>query len=136
MNILEKLMSKEYPKFDSKVTADEKGVIVEVTEILAPCHVDLDNAGYLEKKIKKEIPVLKGIFAGKSGITNKWEITVTVGAEGNFNKVACLNHLERIAKAICEIAESRLSEPEVIKNIKLDCESFVVNEPEEKHEDA
>lgn len=61
---------------------------------------------------------------------------MTVVVDGKFNGIAHLNHLVHIAAGVSEIAEDKLSEPETIKNIGLDCKPFVVNEPEEKHEDA
>lgn len=50
-----------------------------------------------------------------------------------------LRHLAFIARGISEVAEDKLSEPNVIKAIGLDCKPFICtdNEPEEvEHENA
>ena len=65
-------------------------------------------------------------------------IKVTVEVDGKFNSIDDLRHLAFIAKAISEIAEDRLSEPNAIKAIGLDCKPFICtdNEPEETQADA
>lgn len=122
MNILEKLMGKKYPQFESAIYADGSKVVVTVSRTLSPDHVDLDSPSYVENKFKKHIPT----------------INVTVEVEGIFNDINNLNHLVAIAKGISKIAEDKLSEPEVIKNIGLDCKPFICtdNEPEEAQADA
>ena len=108
MNILEKLMGNDYPKFETAIYADGITTIVTVSCILSPTHVNLEQT-----------------------------INVTVEVDGKFNSINDLNHLAFIAKGISEIAEDRLSEPEVIKNIGLDCKPFIcTDEPEETQADA
>lgn len=139
MNILEKLMGNDYPKFESVIYADGNKTIVTVSCILSPDHVDLDSASYVETKFKKHIPILKGIVVTKNQETDEQSINVTVEVAGKFNGITHLTHLVHIAAAISSIAEDRLSEPETIKNIGLDCKPFLhlCNEPEEEnHEDA
>lgn len=138
MNILEVLMGKEYPKIESAVYADGVKTVVTVSRILKPTNVKLDSPSYIETKFKKLVPVLTSIGVTKNEETNEQSINVTVEANGKFNSVANLNHLEQIAQAISEIAEERLSEPEVIKNIGLDCKPFICtnNESEETQADA
>jgi len=139
MNILEKLMGKDYPKFESAIYADGNTTIVTVSRTLSPTHVDLDSPSYVETKFKKRIPILKEIGVTKNQETDEQSINVTVEVGGTFNDIAHLNHLVHIAAAISEIAEDRLSEPECIKNIGLDCKPFIhlCNESEEEnHEDA
>ena len=139
MNILEKLMGKDYPKFETAIYADGNTTIVTVSRTLSPTHVDLDNPGYIENKLKKRIPILTTIDVTKNDETNEQSINVTVEVGGAFNGITHLNHLVGIATAISRIAEDRLTEPECIKNIGLDCKPFIhcTNEPEEeKHEDA
>lgn len=139
MNILEKLMGKDYPKFESAIYADGNTTIVTVSRTLSPTHVDLDSPSYVETKFKKRIPILKEIGVTKNQETDEQSINVTVEVGGAFNDIAHLNHLVHIAAAISEIAEDRLSEPECIKNIGLDCKTFIhlCNESEEEnHEDA
>lgn len=139
MNILEKLMGKDYPKFESAIYADGNTTIVTVSRTLSPTHVDLDSPSYMETKFKKRIPILKEIGVTKNQETDEQSINVTVEVGGTFNDIAHLNHLVHIAAAISEIAEDRLSEPECIKNIGLDCKPFIhlCNESEEEnHEDA
>ena len=131
MNILEKLMGEGYPKFESAIYADGSKTIVTVSRTLSPDHVDLDSPGYIENKLKKHIPILTSIGVTKNEETDEQSINVTVEAAGKFNSVANLNHLAQIAQAIGEIAEERLCEPEIIKNIGLDCKPFIDNEPEE-----
>ena len=136
MNILEALMGKKYPKIESAVYADGVKTVVTVSRILKPTNVKLDSPSYIETKFKKLVPVLTSIGVTKNEETDEQSINVTVEVDGKFNSVANLNHLAQIAQAISEISEERLSEPEIIKNIGLDCKPFIANEPEEKHEDA
>ena len=136
MDFLKALVGEKYPKFESTVYADGCKTIVTVSRTLSPTHVDLDSPGYIENKFKKLVPILKEIGVTKNQETDEQTINVTVEVDGKFNGITHLNHLVHIAAAVSEIAEDKLSEPEVIKNIGLDCKPFVANEPEEKHEDA
>ena len=137
MNILEKLMGNDYPKFETAIYADSITTTVTVSCTLSPTHVDLDSPGYIENKFKKLVPILKEIGVTKNQETDEQAINVTVEVDGKFNSINDLNHLAFIAKGISEIAEDRLSEPEVIKNIGLDCKPFIcTDEPEETQADA
>lgn len=138
MNILEKLMGNDYPKFETAIYADGNTTIVTVSRTLSPTHVDLDSPGYIENKFKKLVPILKEIGVTKNQDTDEQTINVTVEVEGKFNGITHLNHLMQIATGISEIAEDRLNEPEVIKNIGLDCKPFIHadNESEETQTDA
>ena len=139
MNILEKLMGNDYPKFESAIYADGSKTIVTVSRTLSPNYVDLDSPGYIENKFKKLVPILTTIGVTKNKETDEQTINVTVEVNGAFNDITQLTHLVHIAAAISGIAEDRLSEPETIKNIGLDCKPFLhlCNEPEEEnHEDA
>ena len=138
MNILE-LVGEKYPKFESSIYADGSKTIVTVSRTLSPNHVDLDSPGYIENKMKKHIPILTSIGVTKNEETDEQSINVTVEVDGAFNGITHLTSLVHIAAAISEIAEDRLTEPEYIKNIGLDCKPFIhlCNEPEEEsHEDA
>ena len=138
MNILEKLMGEDYPKFETAIYADGNTTIVTVSRTLSPTHVDLDNPGYIENKLKKHIPILTTIGVTKNDETNEQSINVTVEVGGAFNGITHLNHLVGIATAISGIVEDRLTEPECIKNIGLDCKPFIhcTNEPEEAQANA
>lgn len=139
MNILKALMGKDYPKFETAIYADGNKTIVTVSRTLSPNHVDLDYPGYIENKLKKHIPIVTSIGVTKNNETNEQSINVIVEVSGTFNGITHLNHLVGIATAISEITEDRLTEPECINNIGLDCKPFIhcTNEPEEeKHEDA
>jgi hypothetical protein len=125
MNILEKLMGNDYPKFESAIYADGSKTIVTVSRTLSPDHVDLDSPGYIENKFKKLVPILTTIGVTKNKETDEQTINVTVEVNGTFNGITHLNHLVHIAASISEIAEDRLSEPEAIKNIGLDCKPFI-----------
>ena len=132
MNILEKSMGNDYPKFETAVYADGYKTTVTVSRTLSPNHVDLDSTGYVENKFKKRIPILKEILVTKNQETDEQIINVTVEVDGKFNGITHLTHLVHIAAGISEIAEDKLSEPEAIKNIGLDCKPFIrTNEPEE-----
>ena len=131
MNIIKALMGKKYPQFESAIYADGNKVIVTVSRTLSPIHVDLDSPSYVENKFKKQIPILTSIGVTKNKETDEQTINVTVEVGGAFNSVDNINHLTAIATAISEIAEDKLSEPEAIKNIGLDCKPYVANEPEE-----
>ena len=136
MNILEKLMGKDYPKFETAIYADGNKTIVTVSRTLSPNHVDLDSPGYIENKLKKRIPILKEIGVTKNHETDEQSINVTVEVGGAFNGITHLNHLVGIATAISEIAEDRLTEPECIKNIGLDCKPFICTDDEPKKAQA
>ena len=137
MNILEKLLGNDYPKFESAVYADGYKTTVTVSRTLSPNHVDLDSTSYVENKFKKRIPILKEILVTKNQETDEQSINVTVEVDGKFNGITHLTHLVHIAAGISEIAEDKLSEPEAIKNIGLDCKPFIrTNEPEEAQADA
>ena len=136
MNILEKLMGNDYPKFESAIYADGQKTIVTVSRTLSPDHVNLDSPGYVENKFKKLVPILKEIGVTKNQETNEQSIDIVVEVNGAFNGITHLNHLVHIAAAISSIAEDRLSEPETLKNIGLDCKPFVADESEEENEDA
>ena len=137
MNILEKLMGKDYPKFETDIYSDGVTTIVTVSRTLSPTHVDLDSPGYIENKFKKLVPILKEIGVTNNQETDEQTINVTVEVAGKFNGITHLNHLVHIAAGINEIAEDRLSEPEVIKNIGLDCKPFIcTDEQEETQADA
>ena len=136
MNILEKLMGNDYPKFETSVCADSDKTTVTVHRTLSPDHVDLDSTTYVETKFKKGIPILKTIWVSKDDETDEQTIHVTVEVNGKFNSLKFIKDLVNIAAGINEIAEDKLSEPEVIKNIGLDCKPFIANEPEETKADA
>ena len=138
MNILEKLLGNDYPKFESAIYADGNTTIVTVSRTLSPTHVDLDSPSYVETKFKKRVPILKEIGVTKNQETDEQSINVTVEVAGKFNGITHLDHLVRIAAAISSIAEEKLSEPETIKNIGMDCKPFihVDDESEEAQADA
>ena len=138
MNILEKLLGNHYPKFETAIYADGNTTIVTVSRTLSPTHVDLDSPSYVETKFKKRIPILKEIGITKNQETDEQSINVTVEVGGAFNDITHLNHLVHIATGVSKIVEERLSEPEIIKNIGLDCKPFICtdNEPEETQADA
>lgn len=138
MNIIEKLLGKVYQKIGSEVFADGNKTVVEVSRTLSPTHVDLDVPSYVETKFKKHIPILKSIDVELNAATEEQTIKVTVEVDGKFNSIDDLGHLAFIAKEISKVAEDRLSEPNVIKAIGLDCKQFICtdNEPEETQADA
>lgn len=138
MNILKKLVGNDYPKVETAVYADGRTTVVTVSRILSPTHVDLDSPSYVENKFKKHIPILNEIGVTKNQETDEQSINVTVEVAGKFNGIKHLNHLVHIAAAISSIAEEKLSEPEAIKNIGLDCKPFIHadDESEEAQADA
>jgi hypothetical protein len=138
MNILEKLLGEAYPKLRSAVCTDGNRTIVTVSRTLSPDHIDLDSPSYVETKFKKHIPILTSIDVELNAVTEEQTIKVTVEVDGKFNSIDDLRHLVFIARGISEVAEDRLSEPNVIKAIGLDCKSFICtdNESEETQADA
>ena len=136
MNILKKLMGDDYPKFETAIFADGNTTVVTVSRILSPIHVDLDSPSYVENKFKKHIPILKEIGVTKNQETDEQSINVTVEVAGKFNGITHLNHLVHIAAAISDIAEDKLSEPETIKNIGLDCKPFICTDDESEEAQA
>ena len=138
MNIIEKLLGEGYPKFETAIYVDGNTTIVTLSRTLSPTHVDLDSPSYVETKFKKIVPILKEIGVTKNQETDEQSINVTVEVGGAFNDITHLNHLVHIATGISEVAEDRLSEPNVIKAIGLDCKPFICtdNESEETQADA
>lgn len=138
MSILEKLMGEAYPKLGSAVCADGNRTIVTVSRTLSPDHVDLDSPSYVETKFKKHIPILTSIDVELDAVTEEQTIKVTVEVDGKFNSIDDLRHLAFIARGIGQVAEDRLSEPNAIKAIGLDCKQFICtdNESEETQADA
>lgn len=134
MNILEKLMGNDYPKFETAIYADGSKTIVTVSRTLPPDWVELDTPVYIENKFKKRIPILTSINVTTNAKTDEQTINVTVEVGGAFNGITHLNHLVGIAAAISGIAEDRLSEPKSIKNIGLDCKPFICTNDESKEE--
>ena len=131
MNIIEALMGKKYPQFETAIYADGNKTVVTVSRTLSPNHVDLYAPSYIENKFKKRIPILDSIGITKDEKTGEQSINVTVAVDGKFNGFTHIRDLVHIAAGVSEIAEDRLSEPEIIKNIGLDCKPFIDNEPEE-----
>lgn len=138
MNTIEKLLGEGYPELGSEIFADGNKTVVTVSRTLSPDWVNLDSPGYLENKLNKKLePISVSIVVKTNEETEEQTINVTVEACGAFNSISHLNRLAKIAKCIGKIAECRLSEPEVINNISMDCKKFVCNESkEEKHKDA
>ena len=138
MNILEKLLGEACTKLGSAVCADGNRTIVTVSRTLSPDHVDLDSPSYVETKFKKHIPILTSIDVELDAVTEEQTIKVTVEVDGKFNNIDDLRHLAFIARGISEVAEDRLSEPNVIKDISSDCKQFICtdNEPEETQANA
>lgn len=138
MNIIEKLLGEAYPKLGSEVFADGNKTVVTVSRTLSRTHVDLDSPSYVETKFKKHIPILTSIDVELDDVTEEQTIKVTVEVDGKFNSIDDLRHLAFIARGISEVAENRLSVPNVIKAIGLDCKPFICtdNESEETQADA
>lgn len=136
MNILEKLMGNDYPKFETAIYADGSKTIVTVSRKLSSNHVSLESPSYVENKFKKQVPILKSIDVTLDAETEEQSVNVTVEVDGKFNGISHLKHLVAIATTIGSIAEDKLSEPEAIKNIGLDCKPFIDNEPEETQANA
>lgn len=131
MNIIEKLLGEGYPKLGSEVFADGNKTVVTVSRTLSPDHVDLDAPSYVETKFKKHIPILKSI-----DVEEEQTIKVTVEVDGKFNSIDDLRHLAFIARGISEVAEDKLSEPNVIKAIGLDCKPFICTDDESEETQA
>ena len=136
MDILEVLMDKGYPKFETAIYADGNTTIVTVSRTLSPTHVDLDSPSYVETKFKKRIPILKEIGVTKNQETDEQSINVTVEVGGTFNGIAHLNHLVHIATGISEVAEDKLSEHACIMAIGLDCKPFICTDDESEETKA
>ena len=122
---------KGYPKIDSEITATIQRVAVAVFMTLDPDHVSLDHPDYIETKLKKQIPILKSIGIKIDSRSGEHTISVIVEGSGKVRSITDLMHLTAIAHTICTIAEDRLSEPEVVRNIGADCKPYV-DGPEEK----
>lgn len=133
MNIIKKLLGEGYPKLGSEVFADGNKTVVTVSRTLSPDHVDLDAPSYVETKFKKHIPILRSIDVE---LDAEQTIKVTVEVDGKFNSINDLRHLAFIARGISEVAEDKLSEPNVIKAIGLDCKPFICTDDESEETQA
>ena len=131
--ILAKMMGERYPKVNSSVYADGVATKVSVAVTFGPDHVDFDNPNYIENKWKKQIPALESIDVSHNEKTGEQSIIVLMDINGKHNKVSDIRSLEKMAASIAGIAEDRLSEPEVIKNIGNDCKPWFDEEDEEAH---
>lgn len=136
MNILEKLLGNNYPKLGSEIFADGNKTVVTVSYTLSPSHVYLDVPSYVETKFKKHIPILKSIVVELDAVTEEQTIKVTVEVDGKFNNIDDLRNLAFIARGISEVAEDRLSEPNVIRAIGLDCKPFICTDDESEETQA
>lgn len=143
MNIIKKLLGEAYPKLGSEVFADGNKTVVTVSRTLSPDHVDLDAPSYVETKFRKRIPILKSIDVELDAVTEEQTIKVTVEVNGKFNSIDDLRHLAFIARGISEVAEDKLSkpnvilsEPNVIKAIGLDCKPFICTGDESEETQA
>lgn len=138
MDIIKKSLGKAYPKLGSEIFADGNKTVVTASRTLFPDHIDLDAPSYVETKFKKHIPILKSIDVELDAATEEQIIKVAVEVDGKFNSIDDLRHLLFIARGIGQVAEDRLSEPNVIKAIGLDCKQFICtdDEPEETQADA
>ena len=143
MNIIEKSLGEGYPKLGSEVFADGNKTVVTVSRTLSPDHIDLDAPSYVETKFKKHIPILKSIDVELDAVTEEQTIKVTVETikvtvevDGKFNSIDDLRHLAFIARGISEVAEDKLSEPNVIKAIGLDCKPFICTDDESEETQA
>lgn len=129
-------MGKKYPQFESDIYADGSKVVVTVSRTLSPDHVDLDSPTYVETKFKKHVPILTSIDVELNAVTEEQTIKVTVEVDGKFNSIDDLRHLAFIARGISEVAEDRLSEPNAIKAIGLECKSFICTDDESEETQA
>lgn len=136
MNILEVLMGEKYPKFKTAVYADGNRTIATVSRTLSPDHVNLDSPTYVETKFKKHVPILASIDVELDAVTEEQTIKVTVEVDGKFNSIDDLRHLAFIARGIGQIAEDRLSEPNAVKAIGLDCKPFICTDDESEETQA
>ena len=136
MEIIEKLLGERYQKLGSEVFADGNKTVVTVSRTLFPDHIDLDAPSYVETKFKKHIPILKSIDVERDAVTEEQTIKVTVEVDGKFNSINDLRNLAVIARGINEVAEHKLSEPNVIKAIGLDCKPFICTGDESEETQA
>lgn len=136
MNIIEKLLGEACPKLGSEVFADGNKTVVTVSRTLSPDHVDLDTPNYVENKFKKRIPILKSIDVELDAVTKEQTIKVAVEVDGKFNSIDDLRRLAFIARGIGQVAKDRLSEPNVIKAIGLDCKPFICTDDESEKTQA
>lgn len=154
MNIIEKSLGEGYPKLGSEVFADGNKTVVTVSRTLSPDYVDLDAPSYVETKFKKHIPILKSIDVELDAVTKEQTIKVTVEVDGKFNSIDDLKHLAFIAmrvqslykfrwntsipsvRGISEAAKDKLSEPNIIKAIGLDCKPFICTDDESEETQA
>lgn len=131
MDCIKALLGNKYPKYTTKVIADDEEVAVVATMELSPNHVNLDKPDYLSKKFKKVIPALSGITVDEPQDGIGPIIVVAMSIKPHFNAFEDVEALASMANTIANIAEDRLSESEVINNIGNDCKPWFNNGKDE-----
>lgn len=126
--LAEMLGKKAYPVVETAVYANGDLTRVHVSVTLNPDHVDLDSPQYIENKYKKQIPALESIGVTRNEETDEQSINVTMCIKGKYNSIHDINTLVKMGTAIASIAEDRLSESPIIKNIGEDCKPWFYEE--------
>ncbi len=106
-----------------------------VTKVTVETHYDdrhrpMDSTavGYLEKKYKKVVPALESIRMHVNE-DDEQSLIVTMSINGKHNTVEDIRTLKKMACTIISIAEDRLTEPDILKNIGDDCKPWIDDEP-------
>lgn len=113
----------------SFVTANEDNVIVTVILTLGKAHrpLDVENAKYILNKFKKKVRPLKDLRVYKTELEGElidWNIMATLVIDPIFCRIKDVNNLAEVGKVIVELAENRLTEPDVIDALNADCEPW------------
>ena len=131
-------MNNILPKFtvsadltDVAIFARSEAVIVCVKRTLLPCHVKLDYLTYIEREWRKTIPALWKITVEKAK-TGVQVIAIYMKIKGEFNRLSDILSLAKMGGTLAELAEDRLSELEVVRNIASDCKPWFNEDEKDK----
>lgn len=121
----QKLQNANKREISTFVTADTEATRVMVVLTMGHGHrpLDIDNAKYIFNKFKKKVRPLIGLRARKDK-SGEWMIIATMSISPIFCRVEDINNLAEMGKVIVDLAENRLTEPDVLDSLNADCEPW------------
>lgn len=120
-----KLQNANKHEIKTFATANEESVMVTVILTLGKAHrsLDIENAKYICNKFKKKVRPLVNLRVRKEN-TGEQIIMASLAIEPIFCSVEDINNLAEVGKVIVELAENRLTEPDVLDSLNADCEPW------------
>lgn len=133
-----KLQNAHKRELDTRVNVTETTTKVAVKLTLGEGHreLDLENAKYIKNKFKKKVRALGNLVVKHDSVNGDWIIAVSMEVDAKFNTVQDINNLAEMGKTIINLAEKRLTEPDILNAIDADCEPWFRNDENDAHWDA